>query len=137
MDKIELNKCQKDKIAEICAEFGNAPGELINVLHKCQGHFGYLPEEVQREIARRLPAICTFPWPRSMESLHSTPSSPCSPRAATPSRYVWVRPAMCVEPRAYWKSSRKSLRSTWAESPQTGSSPWSACAAWEPVVWHQ
>ena len=54
MDKIELNKCQKDKIAEICAEFGNAPGELINVLHKCQGHFGYLPEEVQREIARHL-----------------------------------------------------------------------------------
>ena len=54
MDKIELNKCQKDKIAEICAEFGNAPGELINVLHKCQGHFGYLPEEVQREIARNL-----------------------------------------------------------------------------------
>ena len=50
MDKIELNKCQKDK----CAEFGNAPGELINVLHKCQGHFGYLPEEVQREIARNL-----------------------------------------------------------------------------------
>ena len=37
MDKIELNKCQKDNIAEICAEFGNAPGELINVLHKCQG----------------------------------------------------------------------------------------------------
>ena len=59
MDKIELNKCQKDKIAEICAEFGNAPGELINVLHKCQGHFGYLPEEVQREInARVTSATC-------------------------------------------------------------------------------
>ena len=54
MDKIELNKCQKDKIAEICAEFHNFPGELINVLHKTQGHFGYLPEEVQREIARCL-----------------------------------------------------------------------------------
>ena len=54
MDKIELNKCQKDKIAEICAEFHNSPGELINVLHKTQGHFGYLPEEVQREIARNL-----------------------------------------------------------------------------------
>ena len=45
MDKIELNKCQKDKIAEICAEFHNS---------KTQGHFGYLPEEVQREIARCL-----------------------------------------------------------------------------------
>lgn len=54
MNKTELNQCQKDRIAEICSEFGNAPGELINVLHKCQGHFGYLPEEVQREIAKNL-----------------------------------------------------------------------------------
>jgi NADH:ubiquinone oxidoreductase 24 kD subunit len=54
MSKIELSKCQKDKIAEICKEFGNKAGELINVLHKCQGEFGYLPEEVQREIAKGL-----------------------------------------------------------------------------------
>ena len=54
MSKIELNNCQKDKIAEICAEYNNNPGELINVLHKCQGYFGYLPEEVQREIAKCL-----------------------------------------------------------------------------------
>lgn len=49
-----MNKCQKDKIAEICKEFGNKAGELINVLHKCQGEFGFLPEEVQREIAKGL-----------------------------------------------------------------------------------
>lgn len=54
MSKIELQKCQKDKIAAICQEFGNKPGELINVLHKCQGEFGYLPEEVQREVAHYL-----------------------------------------------------------------------------------
>ena len=84
MDKIELNKCQKDKIAEICAEFHNSPGELINVLHKTQGHFGYLPEEVQREI---------------------------------------------------WRKSRRNSRSTWAELPLTGNSPWSACVAWAPAVW--
>ena len=54
MSNIELNKCQKDKIAEICKEFGNRAGELINVLHKCQGEFGFLPEEVQREIAKGL-----------------------------------------------------------------------------------
>lgn len=54
MAKIELQKCHKDKIAEICAKFGNKPGELINVLHGCQGEFGYLPEEVQREIAKNL-----------------------------------------------------------------------------------
>ena len=93
MDKIELNKCQKDKIAEICAEFGNAPGELINVLHKCQGHFGYLPEEVQREIARNL--------------------------------HIPVA-------KVYGVVTFYSL----AESPPTGSSPWSACAAWAPAVWH-
>lgn len=52
--KIELQKCHIDKIAEICNEFGNNPGELINVLHKCQGFFGYLPEEIQREIAKNL-----------------------------------------------------------------------------------
>lgn len=54
MNKIELTKCQKDKIAEICAEFNNSSGELINILHKSQGYFGYLPEEVQREIAKNL-----------------------------------------------------------------------------------
>lgn len=54
MSKIELQQCQKDKIAEICKEFRNDPGELINVLHKCQGEFGYIPEEVQREVAKGL-----------------------------------------------------------------------------------
>ena len=44
MDKIEFNKCQNDKIAEICAEFHNSPGKLINVLHQPLRHFGYLPE---------------------------------------------------------------------------------------------
>ena len=50
----KLTDCQINKIGEICSSFGNAPGELINVLHKAQGEFGYLPEEVQREIAKRL-----------------------------------------------------------------------------------
>lgn len=54
MGKIEFQKCHKDKIAAICSEFGNKQGELINVLHRCQGEFGYLPEEVQREIASNL-----------------------------------------------------------------------------------
>ncbi|MFA7116709.1 MAG: NADH-quinone oxidoreductase subunit NuoE [Bacteroidales bacterium] len=54
MAKIELQKCQIEKIAEICKEFDNKEGDLINVLHKVQGAFGYLPEEVQREIAKHL-----------------------------------------------------------------------------------
>ncbi|MDD2419694.1 MAG: NADH-quinone oxidoreductase subunit NuoE [Bacteroidia bacterium] len=41
-------------IHDICDSFNNDPGELINVLHKCQGEFGYLPEDVQREIASKM-----------------------------------------------------------------------------------
>lgn len=54
MAKIELQKFHIDKISQICKEFGNKEGELINILHKVQGELGYLPEEVQREIAKNL-----------------------------------------------------------------------------------
>jgi len=50
----DLQSCQIDKIKEICRSFGNAEGELINVLHKTQETFGYLPESVQRVIAAEL-----------------------------------------------------------------------------------
>jgi NADH-quinone oxidoreductase subunit E/NADP-reducing hydrogenase subunit HndA len=49
--KIELKQSDIDKIKTICKEFGNKPRELINVLHKTQGTFGYLPAEVQEVIA--------------------------------------------------------------------------------------
>ena len=52
--KFELKKEQVDKIKEICASFDNDPGELINVLHKTQSTFGYLPAEVQEVIAQGL-----------------------------------------------------------------------------------
>ncbi|MBT8318239.1 MAG: NADH-quinone oxidoreductase subunit NuoE [Lutibacter sp.] len=42
------------KIEAICSEFGNEKGELINVLHKAQTTFGYLPEEVQSIVAENL-----------------------------------------------------------------------------------
>ncbi len=54
MNKLILNDCHKKTIKDICASFGNKPGELINVLHKTQEHFGYLPEEVQNEVAINL-----------------------------------------------------------------------------------
>lgn len=41
-------------IKDICNSFNNDPGELINVLHRSQSEFGYLPEDVQREIAKQL-----------------------------------------------------------------------------------
>ncbi|MBQ9399991.1 MAG: NADH-quinone oxidoreductase subunit NuoE [Bacteroidales bacterium] len=52
--KIKINEASYQKIKEICASFDNNPGELINVLHKTQEHFGYLPEEVQQVVAEFL-----------------------------------------------------------------------------------
>lgn len=52
--KVELKKSQVDKIKEICKSFDNNPGELINVLHKVQSTFGYLPAEVQEVVAQEL-----------------------------------------------------------------------------------
>ena len=49
--KIELRQKDVNKIKEICSSFKNDPQELINVLHKCQEHFGYLPAEVQEVIS--------------------------------------------------------------------------------------
>ncbi|MCC8019870.1 MAG: NAD(P)H-dependent oxidoreductase subunit E [Rikenellaceae bacterium] len=54
MSTITLKDCQRDKIREVCAAFGNRPGELIGILHKIQDEMGYLPEEVQREVGRNL-----------------------------------------------------------------------------------
>lgn len=42
------------KIVEICREHLNDSGELINILHALQQQFGYLPEKVQRVVAREL-----------------------------------------------------------------------------------
>ena len=52
--KIELRKDQVEKIHQIAKGFNNDPGELINVLHKCQGEFGYLPAEVQEVVSDEL-----------------------------------------------------------------------------------
>ncbi len=52
--RIELKPEQVARIKEICFSFNNNPGELINILHKTQGTFGYLPAEVQEVIADEL-----------------------------------------------------------------------------------
>jgi NADH-quinone oxidoreductase subunit E/NADP-reducing hydrogenase subunit HndA len=49
-----LQDCQVKTIQNICKSFGNKSGELINVLHKTQEAFGYLPAEVQQVVAREL-----------------------------------------------------------------------------------
>jgi NADP-reducing hydrogenase subunit HndA len=52
--KVELKKSDVEKLKEICRSFNNEEGELINVLHKAQHTFGYLPAEVQEIIAEEL-----------------------------------------------------------------------------------
>ena len=57
MDKkiiIKMKPEVREKVIEICNNFGNNPGELINVLHQTQDFLGYLPAEVQELIAERL-----------------------------------------------------------------------------------
>jgi NADP-reducing hydrogenase subunit HndA len=52
--KVELKKKDVDTIKEICKSFDNKQGELINVLHRVQHNFGYLPAEVQEVVANEL-----------------------------------------------------------------------------------
>lgn len=54
MAKIKLSKIKVDELIEVCKQFNNDKGELINVLHKAQTIFGYLPSEVQEVVAREL-----------------------------------------------------------------------------------
>jgi len=57
MANAELTPEKKAKYEELEAfikEKNNDPHELIAILHKAQGIFGYLPEEVQRFIAKRI-----------------------------------------------------------------------------------
>lgn len=49
--KIELRQEDVQKIKDICASFNKDPQELINILHSCQEHFGYLPAEVQEVVS--------------------------------------------------------------------------------------
>jgi NADP-reducing hydrogenase subunit HndA len=52
--KVQLKKKDVDTLKEICKSFDNKPGELINVLHKVQSTFGYLPAEIQEVVAYEL-----------------------------------------------------------------------------------
>ena len=49
--KVKRSESNFLTIKEICESFDNNPGELINILHKTQESFGFLPEEVQQVVA--------------------------------------------------------------------------------------
>src|SRR6056297_1039409 len=52
--KVKIKEKDSNTIKEICKSFNNEPRELINVLHKTQEHFGYLPAEIQEVVAQEL-----------------------------------------------------------------------------------
>jgi NADP-reducing hydrogenase subunit HndA len=52
--KLKLKDSDVQKLKEVARSFGNRPDELINVLHKAQEIFGYLPAEVQEVVAEEL-----------------------------------------------------------------------------------
>ena len=54
MDKELLSIEKIEKIKEICSEFNHKKGEIINILHKVQSTFGYLPAEVQKVVAKEM-----------------------------------------------------------------------------------
>lgn len=54
MANIKLSTSKIEVLKDVCKSFNNDKGELINVLHKAQGIFGYLPAEVQEIIAKEL-----------------------------------------------------------------------------------
>lgn len=54
MAKIKLSDKKQQELKDVCKSFNNEKGELINVLHKAQSMFGYLPAEVQEVIAKEL-----------------------------------------------------------------------------------
>ena len=54
MAVIKLSESKINFIKEVCKSYGNQPGEVINVLHKVQGEYGYLPAEVQELVAKEL-----------------------------------------------------------------------------------
>jgi NADP-reducing hydrogenase subunit HndA len=54
MAKIKLSEKKLQELKDVCRSFNNDKRELINVLHKAQGIFGYLPAELQEVIAKEL-----------------------------------------------------------------------------------
>lgn len=54
MSEITLSPNKAEELVKLCEAYGNQPGELINILHKAQDTFGYLPREIQEIIARQL-----------------------------------------------------------------------------------
>ena len=54
MENTKISCTAEARIKEICDAHNNDAGELINILHETQNTFGYLPQDVQSLVAKRL-----------------------------------------------------------------------------------
>ncbi|MCK9305784.1 MAG: NADH-quinone oxidoreductase subunit NuoE [Bacteroidales bacterium] len=54
MGAFKIQECHKKSIADICTYYHNSPGDLIKILYSIQKELGFLPEDVQREVAHIL-----------------------------------------------------------------------------------
>lgn len=131
--KIELRQEDINKIKEICASFNNDPLELINVLHQCQEHFGYLPAEVQEVISGELSVpvakiygVVTFYSFFTMTPKGKHPISICMGTAC------YVRGAEKV-----LEEFKRSSVSRSVSRQKTTNSHYRACVVWVHAVLHQ
>ena len=105
-------------------------GFLIQILHKAQHIFGYLPEEVQKHVANRL-------WLH-----HADVSGVISfynyfttiPKGRSASASAWAPPVTSREPTRFWPI-RKQLGIQAGGLTDDGLSLWMFCAASEPADW--
>ena len=69
MAKIKLSEKKIQELKDVCKTFNNDKGELINVLHKAQSLFGYLPAELQEGSAPAEQEDAPGTLPDSLEAL--------------------------------------------------------------------
>ena len=101
MAKIKLSEKKLQELKDVCKSFNNEKGELINVLHKAQSLFGYLPAELQEVIAKELNVSVAHVY--GVVTFYSFFTM--TPKGELPFQSVLVRHAMCVVQKRCWRNS--------------------------------
>jgi hypothetical protein len=109
--KLKLKESDVQKLKEVAKSFDNKAGELINVLHKAQEIFGYLPAEVQEVVAEEL----NVPVAKVYGVVTFIPSLLCCRVAGFPSQFAQVLHVMCVELRKFLMNLSGYLKFPWVK----------------------
>lgn len=116
MAVIKLPESKVQQLKNICKSFNNDKGELINVLHKVQEIFGYLPAEVQEVVAKELNVSVAHVY--GIVSFYSFFSM--VPKGKSLFLYVWERLVMWEGQRKVLDEFRKQLNIQVGESTPDG-----------------